>query len=451
MKAKVALFLTIMLLIFPNPNDIAAESRFALVIGNGNYAEINSLKNTVSDAKDVAISLSSLGFVVELLLNASLDQMDRAVIELGKQLSSSQDAVGFFYYAGHGVQSGGENYLIPVDAKIPNDSFLGERSLSIQSVLQTFEESSAKLDIIVLDACRDNPFAWSRSLHRGLSIVTRQPPSSLIAYAASAGEAAEDGTGQNGTYTGQLLHYLASPGLDIESVFKLTGAAVNAETNGRQHPAVYSQFYGKFYLADTPSGKIDTGDNKLVKNSTSRSYYLGLNIGQLILLTIVSQIANANSTSPLVVVPFDLEAQYAWSASWGLSTSLIYQAVVSPASQSNNKQEFGLAVGPAFYLNKLQSLFITFKVGLGYDFGNNGYESGDSGPFTQYSRVDFLLLPAFGFFVPVTEHASISIGLGLQSFIPIWESSSYMKKLNALGHLLYYYLPVLNFSLAWTH
>jgi len=167
------------------------------------------------------------------------------------------------------------------------------------------------------------------------------------------------------------------------------------------------------------------GDNKLVKNSTSRSYYLGLNIGQLILLTIVSQIANANSTSPLVVVPFDLEAQYAWSASWGLSTSLIYQAVVSPASQSNNKQEFGLAVGRV-YLNKLQSLFITFKVGLGYDFGNK-LRKRRFGPVHAVFPCRFLAAASLCFFVPVTEHASISIGLGLQSFIPIWESSSYMK------------------------
>lgn len=183
-------------------------------VGNGDYSEIGKLKNPVNDATDMASSLRGLGFQVKLLTDA--------VIRLGNDLAQEADSLGFFYYAGHGVQSGGINYLIPADARI----------------------------VVVLDACRDNPFSWGRSgAGRGLTVVGNQPPGSLIAYATGAGSVAQDGTGLNGVFTAELLKNLATSGLEIGEVFKRTGAGVQAATAGKQNPVVYNQFFGNAYLA----------------------------------------------------------------------------------------------------------------------------------------------------------------------------------------------------------
>ena len=232
-----------------------AEQRFALVIGNADYTRLShnaQLKNAAKDAQDMAAALKGLGFTVNLLIDADAPEMDDAVVNFGNQLSLSPEAVGFFYYAGHGVQSSGVNYLIPTDAQIPSEAFLGTRALAVQTVLSTMRSSGNKLNIVVLDACRDNPFAWSRSAARGLTVVGVQPPGSIVAYAAGAGEVAQDGTGANGKFTGELLKHLSEPGVTIYEVFRQTAAAVIADTNGSQNPALSIQFYENFYLAGSP-------------------------------------------------------------------------------------------------------------------------------------------------------------------------------------------------------
>ena len=148
--------------------------KFALVIGNGAYTGLNRLANPVNDANDVAAALEGLGFTVDKLLNGSGDQMEEAVMKLKNRLRASGDAYGFFFYAGHGVQSGGENFLIPVDANIPSENFLRSRSVSVQVVLDELNDARNKLNVVVLDACRDNPFSWGRSAAgRGLAMITR--------------------------------------------------------------------------------------------------------------------------------------------------------------------------------------------------------------------------------------------------------------------------------------
>ncbi|MGA2641744.1 MAG: caspase family protein [Spirochaetia bacterium] len=224
-------------------------ARFALVIGNGAYTHVTKLTNPTNDAQDMADELKSLGFKVDLLVNADISAMENAVVRLGNQLSNSADAVGFFYYAGHGVQSSGANYLIPTEADIPSASFLQQKSLALQSVLDTMQSSSNKLNVVVLDACRDNPFSWSRSGTRGFTVVNAQPPASIIVYATSAGSVAKDGLGRNGVFTGELLRHLNAPGVDIADVFRQTGAAVRDETGGSQIPAIYSQFFDPFFLS----------------------------------------------------------------------------------------------------------------------------------------------------------------------------------------------------------
>ena len=231
-----------------------AQQKHALVIGNSNYRGISTLRNPANDARDMRDALRSLGFSVDMLLNATSEQMESAVVNLGRRLSASSDSYGFFFYAGHGVQSGGENFLIPVNADtIVNDLTLRHRSLSLQFVLDTLSDAGNELNIVVLDSCRDNPFGWNRSGARGLTVVSRAPPGSIVFYATSGGATAADGTGRNGLFTGQLLEHLRTPGLSINDTFQRTGAAVRRVSDGRQIPAVYDQFFGTAYLGSQPS------------------------------------------------------------------------------------------------------------------------------------------------------------------------------------------------------
>ncbi|MCL2834327.1 MAG: caspase family protein, partial [Treponema sp.] len=154
--------------------------KFALVIGNGTYSGgLPQLANPVNDANDVAAALESLGFTVEKVLNGTLQQMEDATLRLKDYLGAAADTYGFFFYAGHGVQSGGDNYLIPVNADIPTESYLRTRAVSVQTLLDDLNDARNGLNVVVLDACRDNPFGWNRSTTRGLTIISRQPADSI--------------------------------------------------------------------------------------------------------------------------------------------------------------------------------------------------------------------------------------------------------------------------------
>jgi hypothetical protein len=230
-------FLTLFFLTF----SLFGQSKYALVIGNGAYTNVSALRNPVNDANDIATTLQSLGFTVEKVLNANLDQMEGAVVRLKNRLSMTSNSYGFFFYAGHGVQSNGENYLIPVDASIASESFLRTKALQVQPVLDELNQANNSLNVIVLDACRDNPFSWARSGTRGLTMVGGQPPGSILVYATSAGSTAADGTGRNGLFTEQLLKNLKTPNLSVRDIFDMTGEDVQRVSNNRQVPAVYSQ------------------------------------------------------------------------------------------------------------------------------------------------------------------------------------------------------------------
>ncbi|GHU23999.1 hypothetical protein FACS1894172_15720 [Spirochaetia bacterium] len=241
-------FYVVFVAVFLLPAGAFAQQKYALVIGNAAYTNTTRLNNPVNDANDMTAALTGLGFQVDKILNGTLDQMEQAVVRLTRQLSTNANAYGFFFYAGHGVQSNGENYLIPVDASIASESFLRSRALQVQAVLDELNTASNTLNIVVLDACRDNPFSWARSGTRGLNVVTGQPTDSIIVYATSAGATALDGTGRNGLFTGELLKHLSTPGIDVEEVFKRTGQGVSSTTGNAQRPAIYSQFYNRAYL-----------------------------------------------------------------------------------------------------------------------------------------------------------------------------------------------------------
>jgi hypothetical protein len=200
-------------------------------------------------------ALEELGWTVDLVRNGTLEQMASAVEQLKNRLSVNRDSYGFFFYAGHGVQSNGENYLIPVNAVIQNEDLLQWRAMSVQYMLANLNSARNALNIVVLDACRDNPFGWSRSGSRGLAVVGYQPAGSIIVYATAAGSIAKekDSTGRNGLFTGHLLNNLKKPGLSIRDVFDQTGADVQRASSGTQVPAIYSQFFGVAYLGNGPT------------------------------------------------------------------------------------------------------------------------------------------------------------------------------------------------------
>jgi hypothetical protein len=226
---------------------LSAQQKYALVIGNGAYQNISRLNNPVNDAGDIQAALEGLGFQVDLLTNANLSKMEDAAIQLKNKLRNTPDSCGFFFYAGHGVQSQGQNYLIPVDADIKSESFLKERAFNVQILYDELEQAGNALNIIVLDACRNNPFGWSRSGTRGLTVVSEQPAGSIIVYATGAGQTAADGAGRNGLFTGQLLKNLPLD-VEVKDLFNRTGLDVLKASNGEQRPAVYNTFFGQAFL-----------------------------------------------------------------------------------------------------------------------------------------------------------------------------------------------------------
>jgi len=228
------------------PNNATASNRIALVLGNSDY-QLAPLINPVNDARDMAAVLKECGFTVTLKLNTSRKEMEMSLREFGRALSSSK--VGLFYYAGHGMQLKGRNYLIPVNALIESESDIEFESLDAGRILGKMEDAGNSLNIVILDACRNNPFSRSfrSSTSRGL-IRMDAPKGSLIAYATAPGSVAEDGEDRNGTYTKYLIENIKKTGLSLEEVFKNARVAVLEETEDRQVPWETSSLTGNFYF-----------------------------------------------------------------------------------------------------------------------------------------------------------------------------------------------------------
>jgi tetratricopeptide (TPR) repeat protein len=248
-----------------NPNLIAQrQSRFALVIGNADYEE-GALANPVNDATDIAQALRDLGFEVTLLQNKDLQSMEDAVENFSRQLR--KDGVGVFYFAGHGIQVGGENYLIPLKAKLSREKNVRYEGLALGQVLNAMAEAESHVNIVIIDACRDNPFyrRWPSTQRgsmfvRGLTKVDSPPQGTVIAFAAASNQYAEDGSGRNSPFTSNLLRYIKEPNLDIVLMFRKVREGVLNETKKEQEPWYQESLVGgSFYfneaaaLASQPS------------------------------------------------------------------------------------------------------------------------------------------------------------------------------------------------------
>ncbi len=230
--------------------------RLALVIGNSTYKS-GRLENPVNDAKLVTGALRKTGFEVIEVLNASQREMKRAIQKFGARLDEyGKHAVALFYYAGHGVQANGRNYLIPVDAQIQRETDLDIEGVPADWVVEQLEFAKSALNLIILDACRNNPFSRGfRSVQGGLARMDA-PSGTLIAYSTAPGEVAADGEGVNSPYSKALAQAILIRGEPVEQAFKEVRVAVRSATKGAQTPWEASSLTGDFYfLPATEAGR----------------------------------------------------------------------------------------------------------------------------------------------------------------------------------------------------
>jgi len=248
-------FFTLLLLLCLSGFVQAAE-RLALVIGNSAYKTTPALPNPRNDAADMAELLRRLGFSVRHKSDLARDAFEDALAEFGRSAKTAELAL--IFYAGHGIQVGGENYLLPIDAQLDDERDL-RKLITLDDVL--YEASQAhKLGIVIIDACRDNPLAKqlsqglgsqrSASMGRGLSPVQSAPTDVLVAFATEADATAADGLGRNSPYTAALKQHLATPELELRLMFGKVRDSVMAATNQQQRPYTYGSLGGEaFYLA----------------------------------------------------------------------------------------------------------------------------------------------------------------------------------------------------------
>lgn len=236
----------------------AQEQRLALVIGNAAY-EFSPLKNPANDASDIATTLQKLGFKVILKKNVNIRDMEASIQDFGNLLK--RGGVGLFYFAGHGLQVNGLNYLIPVGARIDKESDVKYEAVDTGKILDAMANASNGLNIVILDACRDNPFARQfRSMSRGLAILSDAPRGSYISYSTGPGQVAQDGVGRNSPFAAAFMQFVKEPGLTIEQVFKNVRHRLNQDTLGKQVPWELSSLEGDFFFVSESAKSALTRD-----------------------------------------------------------------------------------------------------------------------------------------------------------------------------------------------
>lgn len=253
-------FLTVSIWLFIYP--AYAESRVALVVGNGTYHKVPTLPNPTRDATDISRALERLNFKVTQLTNASAAEMRKALVDFGRVTEGSEIAVVF--YAGHGMEVSGENWLIPTDAELRSDTDVESEAVSLRS-LNLQVSKARQLGLVILDACRNNPFAAkmqrslrTRAVPRGLA-PTEPTDNVLVAYAARDGTTANDGDGRNSPFTAALLRNIETPGLEISFLFRNVRDEVMSATKREQQPFVYGSLSKEaIYLKPLPTPAVQT-------------------------------------------------------------------------------------------------------------------------------------------------------------------------------------------------
>ena len=256
-RRAATVFLFAVLLAGHGTNGASAQQRIALVVGNGAYTNVGALPNPPNDARLIANTLRSLSFDVIEHIDVDQKTLKRAVSEFGDKLEAAgKDAVGLFYYAGHGVQVRDENFLIPVNADIEREKDVDIESVSVNAVLDNMAFAGNRLNIVILDARRNNPYkAGFRSAARGLAKM-QATKGTLVAYATAPGDVAADGTGRNSPYSAALAAAMRKPGVPVERVFKMVRVSVQQQTNEEQTPWESSSLTGDFYFVPGSEGTV---------------------------------------------------------------------------------------------------------------------------------------------------------------------------------------------------
>ena len=211
------------------------DVRVALIIGNSAYPGNMALVNPINDAKDMAATLRNMGFGVIEVVDANRAQMMEAIERAGRNLNGKQ-GIGMVFYAGHGLQLDWRNYMVPVDAKLNSAKDVATQAVDVEAVMTMFKSAGNRMNIVVLDACRDNPFADGKTASgKGLAPLDA-PTGTFLAYATAPGNVAQDGRGKNGLYTSFLLEELKKPNASIENVFKRVRFSVRKASEGAQVP-----------------------------------------------------------------------------------------------------------------------------------------------------------------------------------------------------------------------
>ncbi|HEY9053669.1 MAG TPA: caspase family protein [Rectinemataceae bacterium] len=228
----------------------AFKKKVALVIGNMNYQTTATLRTPMNDAMDISARLTDLGFSVSKVIDGNKEQIENAIIDFGRNLNGAD--VGLFYYAGHGVQYNNENYLIPVDSSYSQAFELKYRAIPVGFLLDYMRYANCDLNIIVLDACRDNPLLGSRSTgERGLAVEPNLPKSSIPVYSTAPGNTASDGyNSRNSPFAASFIRNILIPKLEIRKVFDNIGSEVTRVTSGSQRPWFSTDYYGTFYFSE---------------------------------------------------------------------------------------------------------------------------------------------------------------------------------------------------------
>lgn len=253
MKRSTILFLVFLLLSFGlTTHPLLANNRVALVIGNGNYRNA-PLMNPVNDAKDISVVLKNLGFDVIIKTDATKKEMVRAINLFAEKIKAAD--IGLFYFAGHGMQISGANYLLPVAVDVVSESDVEFEAVNASRVIGKMRSGYCKLNVVILDACRNNPFSRTfRSASQGLGRMDA-PIGTIISYATGPGAVAADGTGRNGIFTKHLIRAMRQPGLDIQDIFNEAGLGVMQETGNKQVPWTSNTPIPRYYLATSKQEK----------------------------------------------------------------------------------------------------------------------------------------------------------------------------------------------------
>ena len=247
-RAVFYLFLAATLLIFGVSPGLA-EKRVAMVVGNGAYINAPALDNPANDAALIAESLTALGFEVTKVVDGDHRQMLDAMSAFGRSATGAD--VALFFYAGHGVQVGGRNWLLPVSSSIKAETDLPSQAIRTNDIMEVMEASGASLKLVLLDACRNNPLpkTASRGATRGLARLEARTAGTMISFATAPGDVAADGTGNNSPFTTALAQHIATPGLEIRQLMGRVREMVYKSTDKAQLPWVNEALIGEFYFA----------------------------------------------------------------------------------------------------------------------------------------------------------------------------------------------------------